>query len=616
LAQSWFGKVEGKSGRDPYVLSASSNAGSLLALAAFPLWIERAFSTGQQLALWRSGLFAMAALVAVCAAVRPRRGVEPPATIAATLRRRLRDAWLWGVLAFVPSVLMLGVTAHLTTDLAAVPLLWVIPLGLYLLSMILAFAGFGGSEGGRAEAILPALLIPTALVLAIGLVQLVWLPLHLLCFFVAALVIHRALASRRPEPARLTEYYLAIAVGGAVGGAFCALVAPSRFDRLVEYPMALVGVGFILAWRSGRLSSQGIVRRSLVAPLVVGLSAAALVSDRWSVSQGWLGPPLTMLAAGLALLAFLTPRKAPLRFAMTLGAILVASGFATGINGRVLLRERNAFGVLTVTAAPEGDAHRLFHGSTLHGQQDLDPSRRREPLTYFTKSGPVGQIFEAFRESRPLRVGVTGVGAGTLASYARSGDNWCFYEIDPAVIDIARDNALFTYLGDCKAGPPRIVQGDARLSIAREPDARFDLLILDAFSSDAVPVHLLTREAIALYRRKLKPGGRLVFNLSNRYLDLSRAVASLAADAGWVCRARVDAEVSLVDEARGKRGSIWAVVAADAQALGALGTHPDWRSPAVRPRDRVWSDESSSLLDYLRLPGRTRHSAPPPSALP
>ena len=270
----------------------------------------------------------------------------------------------------------------------------------------------------------------------------------------------------------------------------------------------------------------------------------------------------------------------------------------------MILRERSFFGVLKVTAVEEGNYHRLFHGSTLHGQQCMSPERRREPLTYFTRTGPVGDVFAAF-DARPgserARVAVTGVGAGSLMTYARAGQEWTCYEIDPAVVRVAQDPAEFTYLSDCRATRLDVHLGDARLEIARAPDHVYDLVILDAFSSDAIPSHLLTREAVALYRRKLALRGWLIFNITNRYLDLSPVIAALADDAGLACRVRIDADVSPADREAGKQGSIWAVMVDDAAELGPVATDPKWVIPQPQISDSVWTDDFSNILRHLRF---------------
>jgi SAM-dependent methyltransferase len=289
-------------------------------------------------------------------------------------------------------------------------------------------------------------------------------------------------------------------------------------------------------------------------------------------------------------------------------AVLLAGGMSQGPSGRLLHIERSFFGVLRVTEDPERRIHRLFHGSTLHGQQSLEPSLSREPSTYFTRSGPIGQVFEALgtRLERPgARVAIVGLGVGTLASYARAGQRWTFYELDPAVERIARDRRFFTYLSDCAADSLEIVRGDARLRFREAPDRSYCLIVLDAFSSDAMPVHLVTREAIQLYRDKLAKGGILAFNLSNRYLELDPVMGRQAEDAGLICRIRSDTMLDRAEQQGGKQPSIWAVMAADEGDLAHLAADPRWTRPAVRTNSRAWTDDYSDLARSLRwTPGR------------
>ncbi len=289
----------------------------------------------------------------------------------------------------------------------------------------------------------------------------------------------------------------------------------------------------------------------------------------------------------------------------------MVGGLAPGVNGRLLHIERNFYGVLRVTHDAEHNVHRLFHGSTLHGQQSLDPSERREPSTYFTRSGPIGSVFGAKNEllSRPgARVAIVGLGAGTLASYARPGAQWTFYEIDDAVVRIARDPRFFTYLEDCQASSVDVILGDARRRLREAADGLYQMIVLDAFSSDALPVHLLSREAIRLYKAKLAPGGLLLFNLSNRYLDLDPVIGQQAGDATLVCRIRYDLDVSDVEKRAGKQPSIWAVMAATETDLASLAVDPRWQPPALRPGSRVWTDDYSDLASYLLLTPWSRNA--------
>ncbi len=316
-----------------------------------------------------------------------------------------------------------------------------------------------------------------------------------------------------------------------------------------------------------------------------------------------LGGLALALASGLGVLAMVKARRRPLRFAMVVAAILAATGLSQGKAGRLLHIERDFFGVVRVTEDESGMFRRLFHGSTLHGQERIGLDKgvpAGEPLTYFTRSGPIGDLFRVIGprlKKAGGRVGIVGLGAGTLAAYAAPGQRWTFYEIDPAIVRIAGDPQYFTYLENSRAEAVDVVVGDARLRLRESPDRAYDLLILDAFSSDALPVHLVTREAIALYRSKLAEGGVLAFNLSNRYLDLEPLIGRQALDAGLVCRVRADLDVIPEERDGGKQPSIWAVMAAD---LGGLADESGWHEPRVRADSPAWTDERSDLLRYIR----------------
>jgi hypothetical protein len=270
--------------------------------------------------------------------------------------------------------------------------------------------------------------------------------------------------------------------------------------------------------------------------------------------------------------------------------------------GQVLHRERSFFGTLSVVRLEPGPYHQLIHGNTIHGQQSLDPNRRREPLTYYYRTGPIGQVFEVYgqRSSRPT-VAVVGLGTGSLAAYAQPGERWTFYEIDPSVVRIASNPAYFTYLHDCRASAHEVVLGDARLRLRDARGHGNDLIVLDAFSSDAIPVHLLTREAIELYRSKLAPDGMMAFHISNRYLDLAAALGALARDEGLVCRVRQDIRVNSDEQRLGKSASTWAILANRETDLGSLATDPAWISPKVRRNEAAWTDDFSSIFEHMVL---------------
>ncbi len=613
LLQHWYVVARGPSSHDPYFLYAASNVGSLAALAAYPLWLERHYRLIDQSRHWGSGLDLLLLLLILSGIwtvlrERNRGGVtnEPSEPPSAGFRLSLIEWLAWVILAFIPSSLLLGVTTYITTDLAAIPLLWAVPLGLYLVTFIVVFSRFSDRAEWLGRRALPLLVIVLAPVMASNLVQPFWIPLHLLTFTAAALVCHGALAERRPGAERLTAFYLALAVGGVLGGIFNAVLAPFMFNRLSEYPLAIVWACLALSVRFGSEIVEELSWRTLIFPVVIGSIAVALFANVRGINDTGFGILGTMIGAGLSALVAWRHRAFPVRFALTIAALLAASGFANGVNGEVIFRERSFFGVLTVTEIViDGEPlHRLFHGSTLHGQQCLLPEKQREPQTYFDRSGPIGQVFTLFdshHQGGNGRIAVTGVGAGSLAAYARPGQRWTFYEIDPAVVRVARDPRFFTYFQDCPATSLETIIGDARLTIAKSVDANFQLIILDAFSSDAIPAHLLTREALILYRRKLAPGGLIVVNITNRYLDLAPVVAALAKDAGWSVRIRVDAGHSRADRERGKTGSIWAILSENDAQFGDLASDPRWKVPGARPGASLWTDGFTSLVDHLRI---------------
>jgi hypothetical protein len=615
LLQRWYAAIGPGGARDPYFLYGISNLGSLVGLLAYPLAIEPNFALVEQERLWAIGYLVLALLMlAIAVAVwRSGRTSSPinsaEADRAGDDRPDLRSRLRWTALAFVPSSLLLGVTAFLTTDLAPVALVWVIPLALYLLSFVLVFARRPLVPHTWMVRALPPLVMTLVLVLAAGLVQPFWIPVHLATFFVIALVCHGALARLRPPARGVTAYYLAIAVGGVLGGSVNALAAPIVFDRVAEYPLGVFLACLCLPGVGRDLTGRGLAREGLV-PLVIALAALGLVRNVGGLAGSRLGPLTVMLASGLAVLVLATAGTRPLRFALGVAAVLLAGGMSDGVDGRVVHRERTFFGVHRVTEITDQDGrlHRLFHGSTLHGQQRLAPAWQREPLAYYHRSGPIGQVFEVVQARPgagapargPLRVAVVGLGAGSLAAYARPGECWTFYEIDPAVVRIARDEHAFTFLRDCRAGTLDVVVGDARLRLRALHDGTADLLVLDAFSSDAIPTHLLTREAVRLYRAKLAEGGLIALHLSNRTVDLDPVVGQLARDAGLAARIRTDGTLTRAERAAGKSTSIWAVLAARPADLGPLASDPRWRAPRLVPGDRVWTDDYCNLLGHLR----------------
>jgi hypothetical protein len=594
LLQRWFSVTGDPRHADPYFLYAASNLGSLLGLLAYPFAIEPRSTVPQQSFGWAVVYGALVVLSVGCGALSLR---APPAArpdavvLAIPLRRQLR----WGVLAAVPSSLLLSVTTYVSSDIGSAPLLWAVPLGLYLLTFVIAFSSrLRLPETGLRRALILAL-VPVAMALAAELTEPIALltALHLAAFFVAALVCHSVLARDRPDAGDLTRFYLWVSLGGALGGAFTALLAPVLFDRVLEYPLVLVGAAYLGAPDD----AAPFRRRDLLYPVGLGALTAGLALV-FQVDQRSPSPAVLALAFGVPSVGCFFLSRHRLRFALSLGAVLlVGQSFAAG-QGRVVWAARSFFGVHRVTR--DGRFHRLLHGHTVHGVQDLDASRAAEPLGYYGRQGPLGQIFAALALVPDEPIAAIGLGAGAVAAYGAPHQPITFYEIDPVVREIATDARFFRYLPNAAASVT-VVLGDARRSLETAPDGAYRLMILDAYSSDAVPVHLLTREAVELYLRKLKPGGVLAFHISNRHLKLEPVVARLAKDRGLVIRVAEVEAVSEEERGAGWLPSQWAAVARDPSDLRELLRSTHWREPEDDGEVKVWTDDFSSLLQVLDL---------------
>ena len=602
LLQRWFAATTHPRARDPYFLFRASNLGSMVGLLLYPVLLEPTLGLGEQSRLWSAGYVLLTLLVVACAIVvwrSPRRAEEPigspggAASEAAAPTAARRRRWL--VLAFVPSSLMLGTTNFLTTDISPIPLLWVLPLAIYLISFVIAFSRRYPRRRGLVTKAVPFLVLALAATLLLRAGGPLWmlLPLHLVVLFLASVMCHGELAIDRPSPRYLTGFYLWISFGGVLGGAFNALVAPLVFNSFVEYPLAIAAVCMLLPWPERGASETW--SRALDVAIPLGLGAVVLVAT--SLTDPDAIGPYVVVAAVLLLVVFAL-RTRPIRFGLAVGALLLAGAIPESDGRSVLVQERSFFGVYRVVEDVRPVKGRLlFDGTTLHGAQSLDASLRMEPTTYYTTTGPVGDVFAAWTD-RPTgaRIGVVGLGTGSLACYGATGEEWTFFEIDPVVERIAEDPSLFTFLRDCPS-QQRVVLGDGRLSLRLAGPASFDMLILDAFSSDAIPVHLITREALALYRSKLGPDGVLLFHISNRYLDLHPVLGSLAEDAGLASLARDDTSVTDADQQVWKTASSWVVMVRDPAALGGLRDGADWYPLAAG--DDLWTDDYSDVFGVV-----------------
>jgi len=593
LLQHWFSLTTHPQARDPYFLYVASNSGSMLALLSYPMLIETTLDLSGQAQLWSAGFAATAVAVLACGSAALRHAA--PASVVETEALTSNAEQLrWVVLAFVPSALMLAVTTYITTDIAATPLFWIVPLAIYIGTFILAFAR-------RQFLRLRILLVLQGMALAAaGVVGMTGTPsaagliIALSAFTLTAAVCHTELAKRRPDVGRLTGYYLLISVGGALGGVFSALLAPILFLGPWEYPLLLIAACLLrpppLPARRGE---NWAIRGDLLLPVALTTLTVALL---WAANAAApevlraMARVASIVVPGVALLWF---AKRRVRLAMALAGFLLFPALVDVSD--TLIMTRSFFGVHRVRRLPNEDLVVLQHGTTIHGVQSTRPGEELTPLGYYDRVGPFGRVFAALgRRASPITaVSVLGLGTGVLGCYARPGEVWTFREIDPVVARLARDDRWFHFMADC-GNHPSVVLGDARLTLTADTAARYDLVIVDVFSSDSVPVHMLTREALALYFAHLKPGGIVLFHVSNRYLDLTPVVARLAAEAGAPVRHLL---VPPVGATRRRIGAEVVAVAAPGGELNALAAD-GWDVP--QPGPVLWTDERSDILGAIR----------------
>lgn len=613
LVQAWYARTVGQAeGKEPYALYAASNLGSLLALLAYPLAVEPAFTLLGQRYGWSAAYLGFVLLMATLGLLVIRaRAAAPAETPKPVAPARWRDRLTWIALAAIPASLMLGVTTHLTTDVASAPFLWVVPLALYLLTFIIAFQD---KPAVRLE--LTLFLQAAAVALCAALLPyrssffLMQFGVHLLAFFLTALMCHQRLVARRPDPAHLTEFYLCLSIGGVVGGAFNAFLAPVIFNNVWEYPLVLALACLARPW--GRLDK---VEPFAWVLLVLGVLAAAATPVFVSVMQDKVTTTSVVGAfdqselfdMGMKALlilsvicAFLVRSRALFFFLVV--AVLSFAAEAAADRTDVRHSWRSFFGVMrlseTHVAALGGEVKMLAHGTTLHGAQSQNPAYRCNPLVYYTPRTPIGQVFTAKQGQKPaLRIGAVGLGTGSVAAYVRPGDHLTFFEIDPLVQRIASNPDNFSYVRECAKGEVDFVIGDARLTLQDQPQGAFDLLLIDAFSSDAVPAHLLTVEAVQGYLARLKPDGVLILHLSNRNLDLMGPAQAVARAAGGRALAQT------YRPAKDPQGS-WesaedaVIVARNREALAAFAADPRWQ-PANPFLAKPWRDDYTNLAGSL-----------------
>jgi hypothetical protein len=612
LLQAWFVRTGHPAGPDPYFLYASSNIGSFLALLSYPVLLEPMFSLHTQNLMWTGGYGLLILLIAACGVLLLRSKALAAAdlrteeTLAPAPSWSLRARWIF--LAAVPSGLLIAVTAHISTDVAAAPLLWVLPLSLYLLTWVLVFQSRPLLPHKWMLLLQPLAITGVIVLLAVGGEQNLLLTLggHQLCFFVIAMACHGELARTRPAAKYLTGFYVALSFGGMLGGLFAGLIAPFTFSWVAEYPILLA-----LAALCRPSGNERLPRWSRWYWPFLAVLAVALIAPTWSLDKVafWLEDRRVWVAGSIGVLSAL--------LALGLNADRWKI-FATVVLALVLIRVypsdegrtetvRSFFGVHKIVFTPHGQYHVLMHGTTIHGAEKFTDNDgapitgRPEPITYYHKDGGIGQAIAAIRERKgaPLRVAVIGVGAGTLTCASEPGETWKFFDIDQTMVDTARDPKYFTYIQNCQPDLKPVI-GDARLTFAKEPDGVYDLIIVDAYSSDAIPIHLATQEAMKIYKDKLAPQGAVVMHVSNRHLELESVVVGIA-DANELKSWVYDEDSGRDDEYIFATDVV--VCAREEADVGELAASDKWTETEPTENQRVWTDDYSNILGavYRRL---------------
>jgi hypothetical protein len=607
LIQKWFANIGHQTSDDPYFLYAASNTGSLIALLSYPFLLEPSIGLAHQKTYWSIGYVILCLLIAGCAAIlwksKTRQSTaqnQPSEENTLSVFKKLH----WLALAFVPSSLLLGLTNFISTDIASVPLLWIIPLTVYLLSFVIVFSKWNDNIHPTIVKLQPVILLPFiayAFINPADLPYWAYLILHLIAFFFAVMVCHGELAKNRPSTQHLTTFYLIMSFGGMLGGMFNTFVAPFIFNGIYEYPIMIIAALLLRPWPSNSVKNGLILQIAIPALLVIiGLVLYANIEDLLQYFD-----ILVISLIALTLITFFLRAK-PVAFALTTGAIIFLALGLHGLSSHTLYQERSFFGVLAVRESvltseqnqPE-TYHELFHGTTKHGAQRLPEALATIPLTYYSRPGPMGQLFKEYdNNNQNWTIGIVGLGAGALACYAKPSQHWTLYEIDPLVVDIASNPKYFSYLKRCSYDSKMSI-GDARLSLEKEPDSKFDLLVMDAFSSDSVPTHLLTQEAIELYFKKLKPQGILAFHITNRHLLLKK-VLSIHAEkmhfSALIEEFKPQQELPLIV------ATDWVVMAKDSQTLTPLSLSRlgNWQKMPLYFDMQPWTDDFTNIVSIWK----------------
>lgn len=609
LFQHWFSSTGHEDAENPYHLYAVSNIGSMVSLLGYPLVIEPLMGLHQQTAVWFGGYILLIILTGACAwLVRDGKKPVPPLSTGedrAAISWKMRFVWIF--LSFVPSSLMLGVTTIITTDLASAPFLWILPLTIYLATFIIAFSKkpfITVPVSREIAAYMISFIIIAFMISGFVTLEIPMIFMHLLTFFICAQLCHGELARSKPTTSHLTEYFLLISVGGVLGGIFNALIAPVIFLIPVEYSLTLATIGFIIwigedKYRVIRgafndLHDRAKSRRLLLVDLgtiAIGLAGFAFA---FFVKSHFIQ---VICSIGIFIYFIMTLNN---RFVFAVTACIALLLFQPGMwntQKKLIALDRNYFGTMKVYT--QQNINFFYHGTTLHGAEFQVEKLKYEPVTYYSPGGPASDIFKVMDKKKgEQKVAGLGLGVGSIVCYKAPGRHFDFYEIDADVVKIAEDPKYFSYLSGC--GNYNIILGDARLKIADKPDAEYDMIFVDTFSSDNIPVHIMTKEGFETYLKKLKPHGIIGMNISNRYFDLRPVLTSIARELGLTIYfkmhkpTKVEGEVSeLYTE------SIFAVLAEDPADVAPFVENYGWKPLANDPQKKAWTDDYANVLSAL-----------------
>ena len=611
LLQAWFARTDHPAAANPYFLYAASNIGSFLALLSYPFVMEPLTSLGQQRWGWAVLFVVLIVLIGWCGwlMLRSPRPAETPAERASSEPAPTwANAARWIVLAAVPSALLISVTAHISTDIAAAPFMWVIPLALYLATFVIVFSTKPILRHDWMVAIAPMFIVALVGVMVFDIRQYVLglLALNVAAFFVITMVCHGELSRSRPAARYLTGFYMWMSAGGVIGGIFAGLIAPNIFSSVIEYPALIV---LAILCRPG-LDMPTDTRTRLLwlgAAAVVAVVAFPGLTERYVTDE----KTFNWTVGAMLVVAGLVSRE-PLPFAAVIAVVFII-GNAYRPDSEVRETMRSFFGVHKITETSDGRFRVFLHGTTIHGAEQLrddagEPITGRPPMiTYYHVNSPMGVTVKAVRErvGGPIKVAVVGLGTGTFACFSEPGDNFKFYEIDASVEKLARDANRFHYIAQCAPDIP-VLLGDARLTLAESHDT-YDLIVLDAFSSDAIPIHLMTREAMATYLSKLAPGGIVIMHVSNRHMELASVVAGIAHANGLVSRVNNRAARDDEDDAKYLFTSTVVISARDEKDFGALLDDADWTVIEPPAGQRIWTDDYSNVIGAVIRQYRKGH---------